>query len=52
MFNCIIFYNSSKIYVQFLRFPEKFELLLKSRMVAILAAILDDFTGPQQCHNP
>ena len=46
MFNCIIFYNCSKIYLQFMRFSDKFKLLVKSKMAAILAAILDDVTGP------
>ena len=43
MFNRIIFYNSTNKYLQFPRFPDKFEFL---------AAILDDITGPQQRHNP
>ena len=34
------------IYLQFRRF------LVKSKMAAILATILDDVTGPQQCNNP
>ena len=38
--------------MQLPRFPEKFELLVKSNMAAILATILDDVTVPQQCHNP
>ena len=48
MFNCIIFYSSSKTYLQLLSFPKKFEFLVKSKM----AAILDDVTDPQQLHNP
>ena len=52
MLNCIIFYSSSKNYLQFFEFFDKFELLLKSKMVAILAATLNDVTDPQQRHNP
>ena len=52
MFNCIIIYSSSKKYLQFLSFLGKFEFLVKSKIAAILAAILDDVTDPQQRHNP
>ena len=52
MLNCIIFYNSSKIYWQFQGSPDKVEILVKSKKAAILAAILDDVTGHQQCHTP
>ena len=44
MFNCIIFYNSIKIYLQFPPFPDKF--VVKSKMAAILVVILDDVTVP------
>ena len=33
MLNCIIFYNSSKIYFQFRRFPDSSELLVKFKDV-------------------
>ena len=33
MLNCIIFYNSSKIYLQFRRFPDSSELLVKFKDV-------------------
>ena len=46
----MIFYNSSKLYLQFLHFPDKFELLVKSKMAAILATILDDVTDPQHIY--
>ena len=39
MFNCIIFYTSEKC-LQFSSFPNKFEFLVKSKMGAILVAIL------------
>ena len=52
MFNCIIFYSSSKKYLQFSSFPDKFEFLVKSKMAAMWTAILDDITNPQQRHNP
>ena len=52
MFNFVIFYNSRKLYLQFLRSPDKFELLVKSKTAAILAAIFNDVTGLQQTHNP
>ena len=42
MFNCIIFYSSSKKYLQFPSFSDTFECL----------AILDDPTDLQQRHNP
>ena len=45
IFNCIIFYNASEIYVHFPRFPDTFEILVKFKMAAILEAILDDITG-------
>ena len=32
MLNYIIFYNCSIIFLQFPRFPDKFELLVKSKM--------------------
>ena len=50
MFYFMIFYNSSKLYLQFLHFPDKFELLVKSKMAAILATILDDVTDPQHIY--
>ena len=43
MFHCIKLYNSSKIYLQFFVFSDKFELLVKSKMA--MAAILDEVTG-------
>ena len=52
MFNCIIFYNSSKKYLQFLGFSHKFEFLVKSKIEATWTAILDYVTDPQQPHNP
>ena len=52
MINCIIFYNSSKKCFQSSRFFDEFEILAKCKMAAILAAILDDVTSPQHCHNP
>ena len=39
MFNCIICYSSSKKYLKFPSFLDKFEFLVKSKMAAILAAI-------------
>ena len=42
----IVFYNSSRKYFQFPRFPDKFEFLAKSKMAVILAAILDGVKGP------
>ena len=47
MFNSITLYNSSKTYLQFSHFPGKFEFLVKSKMAAILKAILDDVTDPR-----
>ena len=44
MFNCVTLYNSSK------KIFAIFEFLVKSKMAAILAAILHDITGPQQPH--
>ena len=52
MFNCITFYNSSKKYLQFPNFPDKLEIIVKSKMAATLADILDDVTDPQYRHNP
>ena len=52
MFNYILLYNSSKTYLQFIHFPDKFEFLFKSKIAAILVAILDDVTDPQQRYNP
>ena len=52
MFNFIIFYNSSKTYLQFPNVPNTLEFLVKSKMAAMWAAILDDVTDPQQRHNP
>ena len=43
MFNCIIFLQLN---LQFPSFPNKFEILVKSKMAATLAAILDDVTDP------
>ena len=53
MFNGIIFYSSSKQYFQFSSFPDKFELLVKSKIAAMWAAILDDVTDPSSSitHN-
>ena len=51
MFNCIVFYRFSKKHLQFPSFPDKFEVLVKSKMASILAAILDDVTDPQQSYN-
>ena len=48
MFNSITLYNSRKKYLQFSHFPGKFEFLVKSKMTAILPAILDDVTDTQQ----
>ena len=42
-------YNSSK---KCLHFPINLNLLAKSKIAAILTAILDDVTDPQQRHNP
>ena len=42
MLNCIIFYNSSKKYLQFPSFPDKLQFLVKSTW----AAILDEVTDP------
>ena len=50
MFNCIIIYNFSKKYLQFPSFSDKEEV--KSKIVAILVAILGDVTDPQRRHNP
>ena len=52
MFNCIIFYNSSKNYGQFQHLPDKVEILVKSKMAAILAATLNEVTDPKQRHSP
>ena len=52
MFNSITLYNFRKKYLQFSHFPGKFELLVKSKMAAILAAILDDVADPQQRYQP
>ena len=52
LLHCIIFCNSSKKYVQFPSFPDIFEFLVKSKMSAIMAAILDDVKHPQQRDNP
>ena len=45
--NGLIFYNPCKIYLQFPRFPDYVAILVKSKMAAILAAILDDVTHHQ-----
>ena len=49
----MLFCNSSKQYLQFPHFPDKFEFLVKSKMAATLAAILDDVTDPSSAptHN-
>ena len=52
MFIFIIIYNSSKIYLQFPRFPYKFELFMTSKMAAIAVAILDDVVGPPAVPKP
>ena len=44
MFNCSVFYSSRGKYLQFPSFSNKFEFLLKSKMAAILPAILDGIT--------
>ena len=46
MFNCIIFCSSRRKYLQFPIFSDKLKFLLKSKMAAILAAILGDVTDP------
>ena len=51
MFNSITLYNFRKKYLQFSHFPGKFEFLVKSKMAAILAAILDDVTDPSSDTN-
>jgi len=38
--------------IQFLLFFDNFYFWGKSKMATILANILDDVTGPQQCCNP
>ena len=52
-FICIIFYSSSKRYFQFPSFSDKFEVLVKSKMAAILTTILDDVMAPSsvKAHN-
>ena len=52
MFHCIIFYNSSKIYLQFPYFPDKFKLLVESKMAAILTVILNGSRAPSSAKNP
>ena len=47
----MLFCNSSKQYLQFPHFSDKFEFLVKSKTVTTLLAILDDVTDPQQRHN-
>ena len=42
MIKCIIFYNSSKKYLQFPSFADKLEFLVKYKMAATLTAILDN----------
>ena len=53
MFNSITLYDSRKKYLQVSHFPGKFKVLVKSKMAAILAAILDDVTDPSSdtTHN-